>query len=168
MSTSPLRQVFETAAPSDLVNIQRPTAGGFTAIDASVPMAALSNSRFDVTFTGLEFRNIGTTPLVLIESNRTIIITSANAILTEQTEAFEFIDAFAIILTNAVYPQLVESGKISNSPHFNILNSSFVFNHGDRSSILGQGNATISTDGVDSLTGDGFVRILGTYYEIDL
>jgi hypothetical protein len=41
MSTSPIRQVFETAAPNDLVNIQRPTAGGFTAIDASVPLASL-------------------------------------------------------------------------------------------------------------------------------
>ena len=44
MSTSPLRQVFETAAPSDLVNIQRPTAGGFSGIDASVPLASLLDS----------------------------------------------------------------------------------------------------------------------------
>jgi hypothetical protein len=44
MSTSPIRQVFETAAPNDLVNIQRPTAGGFTAIDASVPLASMLES----------------------------------------------------------------------------------------------------------------------------
>jgi hypothetical protein len=41
MSTSPIRQVFETAGPSDLVNIQRPNAGGFTGIDASVPLASM-------------------------------------------------------------------------------------------------------------------------------
>jgi hypothetical protein len=44
MSTSPIRQVFETAAPTDLVNIQRPTAGGFSAIDASVPLASILES----------------------------------------------------------------------------------------------------------------------------
>jgi hypothetical protein len=41
MSTSPIRQVFEIAGPSDLVNIQRPTAGGFSGIDASVPLASM-------------------------------------------------------------------------------------------------------------------------------
>lgn len=41
MSTSPIRQVFQTAAPTDLVNIQRPNAGGFTAIDAAVTVDSL-------------------------------------------------------------------------------------------------------------------------------
>jgi hypothetical protein len=44
MSTSPIRTVFETSAPTDLVNIQRPTAGGFSGIDASVPLEAIAIS----------------------------------------------------------------------------------------------------------------------------
>jgi hypothetical protein len=51
---------------------------------------------------------------------------------------------------------------------FNILNGSFGFIQSDKGTTLGVGNAVIDTVGVDSLTGDGFVRILGTYYEIDL
>jgi len=41
MSSSPIRQVFDTPAPTDLVNIQRPNAGGFTAIDAAVTVETL-------------------------------------------------------------------------------------------------------------------------------
>ena len=128
-------------------------------------ISGISN-RFDVTFPASEFKNIGTTPLVLIESNRTIIITSANAILTEQTEAFDFGASFVSINTGGEHEQLVESGKRQGTSNFNGLNGSFCFDQNDRITILGQSNAIITC--VDSLTGDGFVRILGTYYEIDL
>ena len=164
MSTSPIRQVFETAGPSDLVNIQRPNAGGFTAIDASVPLAALSNSRFDVTFTGLEFRSIGVTPLLLIESNRTIIITSAAIIMTEQTEAFDFTAGVNLITTDINKPQAGSTDILLTINGNGVLPVG-----GDASGSIGQGNAYVaSKSGEDATTGNGFVRLVGTYYEIDL
>jgi hypothetical protein len=164
MSISTIGTVFQTAAPTDLVSIQRPNAGGFTAIDASVPMAALSNIRFDVTFTGLEFRNIGTTPLVLIQSNRAVIVTSAAVILTEQTEAFDFSAGVSITTTNRNTPQAYDDGSISIANTNAILSTSV-----SQIDSIGQGNAYIASKGADdSPTGDGFIRILGTYYEIDL
>lgn len=164
MSTSPIRQVFETAGPSDLVNIQRPNAGGFTAIDASVPMAALSNSRFDVTFTGLEFRNIATTPLVVVQSNRAVIITSVAAILTEQTEAFNF-DVGVVITTSAL-----RIAQAYDDSALNGINTNTIFaTNLAQGDPINQGNAYVATKGeTDSTTGDGFVRLVGTYYEIDL
>jgi hypothetical protein len=174
MSTSPIGTLVPTLAPNAIIRAGIPLSDNFNATDVAVSLGSLldssSVSRFDVTFTGLEFRNIGTTPLVLIESDRTIIITSANAILTEQTEAFEFIDClFAGINTGETYFQLVDAGSINADTMFNVLNGSFGFVQSDRSATLGVGNAVIDTMGsIDSLTGDGFVRILGTYYEIDL
>jgi hypothetical protein len=163
MSTSPLRQVFETAAPTDLVNIQRPTAGGFTGIDASVPMSALSGSRFDVTFTGLEFRNIATTPLVVIQSNRAVIVTSVAAILTEQTEAFDF-DAGVVITTSAS-----NIAQAYDDIALNTINGNTIFaTNLAQVDPINQGNAYVSAKNEDATTGDGFVRIVGTYYEIDL
>jgi hypothetical protein len=170
MSISPIGTRVPTIAPNAIIRAGIPLSDNFNATDVAVSLGSLldsgSVSRFDVTFTGLEFRNIGTTPLVLIESDRTIIITSANAILTEQTEAFDFGASFVSINTGGEHEQLVESGKRQGTSNFNGLNGSFCFDQNDRITILGQSNAIITC--ADSLTGDGFVRILGTYYEIDL
>jgi hypothetical protein len=169
MSTSTIGTIFPSVPGSALVKVGIPQAGGFSMEDGLVPVESLTGGilRFDVTFPASEFKNIGTTPLVLIESNRTIIITSANAILTEQTEAFDFGASFVSINTGGEHEQLVESGKRSGTSHFNGLNGGFCFDQNGRGTILGQSNAVISCLD-DSLTGDGFVRILGTYYEIDL
>jgi hypothetical protein len=123
-----------------------------------------SANKFDVTFTGLDFRNIGTTPLLLIESSRTVIITSAAIIVTEQTEAFDFTAGIALITTDinkpqasAIDPLIVTNSKSLMPPNGEVLNN------------IGQGNAYVaSKSGEDATTGDGIVRILGTYYEIDL
>lgn len=167
MSTQPIGTLFPSVAPNALVRVGVPSANGFSMTDGVVSVESLTSGirRFDVTFPASEFKNIGTTPLVLIQSNRTIIITSANAILTEQTEAFDFGVSFVSINTGGEHEQLVESGKRSGTSHFNALNGGFCFDQNDRATILGQSNATITC--VDSLTGDGFVRILGTYYEIN-
>ena len=168
MSTQPIGTLFPSVAGNALVRVGVPSGNGFSMTDGVVSVESLTGNmrRFDVTFPASEFKNIGTTPLVLIESNRTIIITSANAILTEQTEAFDFGDSFVTINTGGVYEQLVESGKRSGISNFNGLNGGFCFDQNDRGTILGQSNAIITCD--DSLTGDGFVRIIGTYYEINL
>lgn len=168
MSTQPIGTLFPSVAPNALVRVGIPTGDGFSMLDGSVPVESLTGGliRFDVTFPASEFKNIGTTPLVLIESNRTIIITSANAILTEQTEAFEFISAVSTIDTGGEHSQLKDAGQSLGDTFFNTLNGTFAFIQNDRATILGQSNATITCN--DSLTGDGFVRILGTYYEIDL
>jgi hypothetical protein len=171
MSTQPIGTLFPSVAGNALVRVGVPTGDGFSMLEGSVPVESLTGDirRFDVTFPASEFKNIGTTPLVLIESNRTIIITSANAILTEQTEAFDFTDCpFAGINTGKIHFQLVDAGFINSDTMFNVLNGSFGFIQSDRGTTLGVGNAVIDTVGIDSLTGDGFVRILGTYYEIDL
>ena len=168
MSTSTIGTIFPSVPGSALVKVGIPQAGGFTMEDGLVPVESLTGGvrSFNVTFPASEFKNIGTTPLVLIESNRTIIITSANAILTEQTEAFEFISSVSSIETGGEHSQLKDAGQSLGDTFFNVLNGSFAFIQNDRGTILGQGNATITCN--DSLTGDGFVRILGTYYEIDL
>lgn len=124
-------------------------------------------NKFDVTFTGAEFRNIGTTPLVLVQSNRTVIITSANAILLEQTEAFDF-DLPIGIDTGSTFPQFVEAGFDSVSSYFNSINASFGFVVAYQNETIGTGGAFIKARGSDATAGDGFVRIIGTYYEIDL
>ena len=124
-----------------------------------------TSNKFDLTFTGAEFRNIGTTPLVVVESNKTVIITSAAAILTEQTEAFDF-EAGVGITTTAINTIQAYAIDIFISTNGNGL---FSVGSAAISGSVGQGNAYIaSKSGEDSTTGDGFVRILGTYYEIDL
>jgi hypothetical protein len=163
MSISTIGTVFQTAAPTDLVSIQRPNAGGFTAIDASVPMAALSNIRFDVTFTGLEFRNIATTPLVVIQSNRAVIVTSVAAILTEQTEVFDF-ETGVVITTSASNIAQAYDDLALNVINGNTIFSTNLANEGQ----INQGNVYAVSKSSDATTGDGFVRIVGTYYEIDL
>ena len=124
-------------------------------------------NKFDVTFTGLEFRNIATTPLVLVQSNKAVIITSANAILSEQTETFDFDNSIGID-TGASFSQFVEAGVDDVSSYFNTLNASFGFLVAIQNETIGTGNALIKARGSDATTGDGFVRIIGTYYEIDL
>ena len=124
-------------------------------------------NKFDVTFTGLEFRNIATTPLVLVQSNKAVIITSANAILSDQTEAFDFNVAIGID-TGSAFPQFVEAGFASESSYFNSINASFGFLVAYQNETIGTGNAFIKSKGSDATTGDGIVRIIGTYYEIDL
>lgn len=126
-----------------------------------------TSNKFDVTFTGLEFRNIATTPLVVIQSNRAVIITSANVILSDQTEAFDF-DVAIGIDTGSTFPQFVEAGFASVSSYFNSINASFGFLVPYQNETIGTGNAFIKSKGSDATTGDGFVRIIGTYYEIDL
>lgn len=122
-------------------------------------------NKFDVTFTGLEFRNIETaTPLLLIESSRTVIITSAAVIMTEQTEAFDFSAGVGITTTNESNPQ-----AIGDNIFLTINGNGVLMVGGDASGSIGQGNAyVVSKSGEPAITGDGFVRIIGTYYEIDL
>lgn len=125
------------------------------------------SNRFDVTFPASEFRNIATTPLVVVESNRSVIITSANAILFDQTEEFNF-DVAVGIITGATQLQLIEVGYEGVDSYFNGVNGSFGFFSTVQQDTIGTGNAYIYTKGSDATTGDGFVRIIGTYYEIDL
>jgi len=121
-------------------------------------------NKFDVTFTGAEFRNIGTTPLVVVQSNRAIIITSAAAILTGQTEAFNFSGGVGITTTNRNTPQSFDNDILLNIDANGTLQTGLSY-----SGSIGQGNAyVVSKSGEDATTGDGIVRILGTYYEIDL
>jgi hypothetical protein len=163
-----MSRIFPYLHPNDFVVVSRPSAIGSNTEEGIMPVEALSASgRFDVTFTGAEFRNIATTPLVLVQSNRTVIITSANAILSEQTEAFDFSISIGID-TGSTSLQFVEAGFSSESSYFNSLNASFGFLVPFQDTTIGTGNAFIKTKGSDATTGDGFVRILGTYYEIDL
>jgi hypothetical protein len=121
-------------------------------------------NKFDVTFTGLDFRNIGTTPLLLIESSRTVIITSTAVIMTEQTEAFDFSAGAGITTTNESNLQ-----TYAENIFLTINGNGLLAVGGDASGSISQGNAyMISKSGEDATTGDGIVRILGTYYEIDL
>lgn len=126
-----------------------------------------TSNKFDVTFTGAEFRNIATTPLVLVQSNKAVIITSASAILSEQTEAFDF-NVVIGIDTGASFPQFMETGAADITSYFNSINASLGFIVAYQNETIGTGNALIKTKGDDATTGDGFVRIIGTYYEIDL
>lgn len=126
-----------------------------------------TSNKFDVTFTGLEFRNIATTPLVVVQSNRAVIITSANAILSDQIEAFDFDNSIGID-TGAASFQLLEAGADDPPSYFNTLNTSFGFVVPIQIGTIGIGSAFIKARGSDATTGDGFVRIIGTYYEIDL
>jgi hypothetical protein len=126
-------------------------------------MAALSNIRFDVTFTGLEFRNIATTPLVVIQSNRAVIVTSVAAILTEQTEVFDF-ETGVVITTSASNIAQAYDDLALNVINGNTIFSTNLANEGQ----INQGNVYAVSKSSDATTGDGFVRIVGTYYEIDL
>jgi hypothetical protein len=122
-------------------------------------------NKFDVTFTGLEFRNIATTPLVVVQSNRAVIITSAAAILTGQTQPFDFLETIIITTTDARIAQATDNNGVLLTRNKNTI---FTINLSLENPI-GQGNAYITTIGeADATTGDGFVRIIGTYYEIDL
>jgi hypothetical protein len=169
MSTSPIGTRVPTLAPNAIIRAGIPLSDNFNATDVAVSVESLlaSSGRFDVTFTGLEFRNIATTPLVVVQSNRAVIITSAAAILTEQTEAFNF-DVPIGIDTGSAFPQFVEAGFNSVSSYFNSINASFGFLVAYQNETIGTGNAFIKSKGSDATTGDGFVRIVGTYYEIDL
>ena len=169
MSTSPIGTVFPAVAPSALVKVGIPTGDGFSMLDGLVPVESLTGGvrRFDVTFPASEFRNIAPTPLVIVESNRTVIITAANAILSEQTEEFDFDVAIGLVTGNA-FPQLVEVSYAGVSSYFNALNGTFGFVPAIQAETLGAGSAYIVSKGSDATTGDGFVRITGLYYEIDL
>lgn len=122
-----------------------------------------TSNKFDVTFTGLEFRNIATTPLVVVQSNRAVIITSAAAILTEQTEAFDF-EVGVVITTSAS-----NIAQAFDNIVLNIINTNTIFTTDfSLENPINQGNAYVVSKSNDATTGDGFVRIIGTYYEIDL
>lgn len=123
-----------------------------------------TSNKFDVTFTGLEFRSIGTTPLTVVESNKTVIIISTVVIVTGQTEAFDFSAGVGITTTNRNTPQSFDNDILLNIDANGTLQTGLAY-----SGSIGQGNAyVVSKSGEDATTGDGFVRILGTYYEIDL
>jgi hypothetical protein len=123
-----------------------------------------TSNKFDVTFTGLEFRNIGTTPLVVIQSNKAVIVTSVAAIITEQTEAFYFSGGVIITTSASNIAQAFDNSIL------NVINANTIFSTDQaQEGLINQGNAyVLSKDGFDATTGDGFVRIIGTYYEIDL
>ena len=160
-------QLGNTGLDSTIVTANDANIARFGHINKIVDTINSIANKFDVTFTGAEFRNIATTPLVLVQSNRTVIITSANAILSEQTEAFDFSTPIGID-TGSTSLQFVEAGFSSESSYFNSLNGTFGFLVPFQDLTIGTGNAFIKTKGSDATAGDGFVRIIGTYYEIDL
>ena len=165
MSTSPIGTRVPTLAPNSIIRAGIPMQDNFNATDVAVSVESLlaASGRFDVTFTGLESRNIATTPLVLVQSNRAVIVTSVAAILTEQTEAFNF-DAGVVITTSAsniaqAYDDLV----------LNVINTNTIFSTNlANADQINQGNVYAASKSDDATTGDGFVRLVGTYYEIDL
>lgn len=169
MSTSPIGTLLPTLAPNSIIRAGIPMSDNFNATDVAVTLGSLllSNSviQFDVTFTGLEFRNIGTTPLVVIQSNRAVIITSAAAIITGQTEAFDFPESIIITTTDANIAQAADvNGVLLTRNKNTILSTNLSLDN-----PIGQGNAYVtSSNGDDATSGNGFVRIVGTYYEIDL
>ena len=169
MSISPIGTRVPTIATNAIIRAGIPLSDNFNATDVAVSLGSLlaSNSviQFDVTFTGLEFRNIGTTPLVVIQSNRAVIFTSVAAILTGQTEAFDFTEAIIITTTASRIAQAADDNSVLLTRNKNTI---FTINLSLENPI-GQGNAYVtSNNGADATTGDGFVRIVGTYYEIDL
>lgn len=166
MSTSPIGTVFPAVAPSALVKVGIPTGDGFSMLDGSVPVESLTGGvrRFDVTFPASEFKNIGTTPLVIIESNRTVIVTSAAVVLSEQTEAFDFGIGISITTSTGFFPQLYTDVIFSE-----INSNGLMYVGGGIEGSINIGNVYVaSKSGEDATTGDGFVRITGLYYEIDL
>ena len=167
MSISPIGTRVPTLSPNSIIRAGIPLSDNFNATDVAVSVESLlaSSGRFDVTFTGLEFRNIGTTPLVVIQSNRAVIFTSVAAILTGQTEAFDFTEAIIITTTASRIAQATDDNSVLLTRNKNTI---FTINLSLENPI-GQGNAYVtSNNGADATTGDGFVRIIGTYYEIDL
>jgi hypothetical protein len=166
MSISPIGTRVPTLSPNSIIRAGIPLQDNFNATDVAVTVESLlvASGRFDVTFTGLEFRSIGVAPLLLIQSSRTIIITSAAIIITEQTEAFDFTAGITLITTDINKPQATATDILLNVNVKSLMPPLVdVFNN------IGQGNAYVaSKSGEDATTGDGFVRILGTYYEIDL
>jgi hypothetical protein len=166
MSTSPIGTRVPTLSPNSIIRAGIPLQDNFNATDVAVTVESLlaSSGRFDVTFTGLEFRSIGVTPLLLIQSSRTIIITSAAIIITEQTEAFDFTAGISITTTSINNPQSFDNDMLLNIDAKGALQTGLT-----NSESIGQGNAYVaSKSGDDATTGDGIVRIIGTYYEIDL
>ena len=83
-------QLGNTGLDPIIVTANDATIARFGHLNKIVDAINSAANKFDLTFTGAEFRNIGTAPLLLIESSKTIIITSAAVIMTEQTEAFDF------------------------------------------------------------------------------
>jgi hypothetical protein len=167
MSTSPIGTRVPTIAPNAIIRAGIPLSDNFNATDVAVSVESLlaSSGRFDVTFTGLEFRNIASAPLVIIQSNRAVIITSVAAILTEQTEAFDFSEAIIITTTASRIAQAVDDNGVLLTRNKNTILATNL----SQQNPIGQGNAYITTrDENNATTGDGIVRILGTYYEIDL
>jgi hypothetical protein len=135
-------------------------------LDGSVPVESLTGGvrRFDVTFPASEFKSIGTMPLVIIESNRTVIVTSAAVVLSGQTEAFDFSGGVAIKSEGAADLQLS-----SASVYLEVNSNQLMWQPADGLNQIGQGSVYIfAKSGEDATTGDGFVRIIGLYYEIDL
>lgn len=169
MSISPIGTRVPTIASNSIIRAGIPLPDNFNATDVAVSLgsllASVSVSRFDLSISGLEFRNIGAaTPLLLIESSRTIIITSAAVVMTEQTEAFNFNAGVSITTTAINTPQV-----FADNIYQTINGNGLLPIGGDASGSIGQGNAyVVSKDGNEATTGDGFVRIIGTYYEIDL
>ena len=157
-------QLGNTGLDPIIVTANDATIARFGHLNKIVDAINSAANKFDLTFTGAEFRNIGTAPLLLIESSKTIIITSAAVIMTEQTEAFDF-NAGAGITTTDISNLQTYAENI-----FLTINGNGVLTvGGDASGSIGQGNAyVVSKSGEDATTGDGIVRILGTYYEIDL
>ena len=165
MSTSPIGTRVPTLAPNSIIRAGIPMSDNFNATDVAVSVESLlaASGRFDVTFTGLEFRNIATTPLVVVQSNRTVIVTSVAAILTEQTEAFNF-DVGIVITTSPL-----RIAQAYDDSAINLINTNTIFaTNLAQTDPINQGNAYVATKGADATTGDGFVRLVGTYYEIDL
>jgi hypothetical protein len=154
-----------TGLDPTIVTANDATIARFGHLNEIVDAINSSANKFDVTFTGLEFRNIPTTPLVVVQSNRTVIITSAAAILTGQTEAFDFLEVIIITTTALKIPQAADGDNVLLTRNKNtILTTNLSLEN-----PIGQGNAYITTRDENNATqGDGFVRILGTYYEIDL
>ncbi len=168
MSTQPIGTLFPSVAGNALVRVGVPSGNGFSMTDGVVSVESLTGNmrRFDVTFPASEFRNISTTPGLLVESNRSVIITSANAILFDQTEEFDFDVAIGLV-TGGALPQFSEVDYGNVNSYFNTLNGSFGFVPAVQSKTIDAGSAYIISKGSDATTGDGFVRIIGTYYEIN-
>lgn len=157
-------QLGNTGLDPIIVTANDATIARFGHLNKIVDAINSAANKFDLTFTSAEFRNIGTAPLILVQSNKTVIITSAAVIMTEQTEAFDFSAGAGITTTNESNLQ-----TYAENIFLTINGNGLLPVGGDASGSIGQGNAyMISKSGEDATTGDGFVRILGTYYEIDL
>ena len=107
-----------TGLDPTIVTANDATIARFGHLNEIVDTINSTSNKFDVTFTGLDFRNIGTTPLLLIESSRTVIITSAAIIITEQTEAFDFSAGITLITTDINKPHSYAGrGNTEALPH---------------------------------------------------